>query len=57
MNELLRFTSTGINGINILFPPKFEFVFYENKFVMYKKNKLVREVIYEDIKDITILKN
>lgn len=54
MNELLRFTSTGTNKNNILFPPKFEF--YDNKFVMYKNNKLVREVMYDYIKDITILK-
>ena len=31
MNELLRFTAPGQNGINILFPPKFEFVFYNDK--------------------------
>ena len=38
MNELLRFTAPGQNGINILFPPKFEFVFYfyNDKFEMYK---------------------
>lgn len=52
MNELLRFTSTGTNKNNILFLPKFEF--YDNKFVMYKNNKLVREVMYDYIKDITI---
>ena len=38
MNELLRFTSTGTNGVNILLPPKFEFVFYNDKLEMYKKS-------------------
>ena len=57
MNELLRFTASGQNGINILFPPKFEFVFYDDKFEMYKKGKLVRTTTYEDIKEILIVKN
>lgn len=57
MNELLRFTSTGTNGVNILFPPKFEFVFYDTKFEMYQKGKLVRTVNYEDVKEIVIMKN
>lgn len=56
MNELLRFTSTGTNGISILFPPKFDFVFYAEKFEMYKKNKLVRTINYEDIKEIVLIK-
>lgn len=56
MNELLRFTSTGTNGVNILLPPKFEFVFYESKLEMYKKEKLVRTINYEDIKEITLIK-
>lgn len=57
MNELLRFTSTGTNGINILFPPKFEFVFYNDKLEMYKKAKLVRTINYEDIKEVAVIKN
>lgn len=57
MNELLRFTATGTNGVNIFLPPKFDFVFYENKFEMYKKGKLVRTINYEDIKEILIVKN
>ena len=57
MNELLRFTSTGTNGINILFPPKFEFVFYNDKLEMYKKTKLVRTINYEDIKEVAVIKN
>ena len=56
MNELLRFTSTGTNGINILFPPKFEFVFYNDKLEMYKKAKLVRTINYEDIKEVAVVK-
>ena len=54
---LLRFTATGTNGVNIFLPPKFDFVFYENKFEMYKKGKLVRTINYEDIKEILIVKN
>ena len=56
MDELLRFTSTGTNGVNILFPPKFDFVFYNTKFEMYKKGKLVRIVNYDDITKITMIK-
>lgn len=57
MNELLRFTAPGQNGINILFPPKFEFVFYNDRFEMYKKGKLVRTTTYEDVKEVAIIKN
>lgn len=56
MNELLRFTSTGTNGVNFLFPPKFDFVFYEDKLEMYKKGKLVRTIPYENIKEVAIVK-
>ena len=56
MNELLRFTSTGTNGVNILLPPKFEFVFYNDKLEMYKKSKLVRTINYEDIKEVAVMK-
>ena len=56
MKELLRFTSTGTNGANIFLPPKFEFVFYDNKLEMYKKGKLVRTINYEDIKEVTLIK-
>lgn len=56
MNELLRFTSTGTNGVNILLPPKFDFVFYDTKLELYKKGKLVRTVDYSDIIEITNIK-
>lgn len=56
MNELLRFTATGTNGAHILFPPKFDFVFYEQKLEMYKKGKLVRTINYSDITEITLIK-
>ena len=56
MNELLRFTSTGTNGVNILFPPKFEFVFYKEKLEMYKKGKLIRTINYEDVKEVLVVK-
>lgn len=56
MNELLRFTSKGTNGVNILLPPKFDFVFYDNKLELYKKGKLVRSVEYNDIIEITNIK-
>ena len=57
MNELLRFTARGQNGMMILFPPKYEFVFYTDKFEMYKKGKLVRTTSYEDVKEVGIMKN
>lgn len=57
MNELLRFTTTGTIGVNILFPPKFEFVFYNDKLEIYKKEKLVMTVNYADIKEVAVIKN
>ncbi len=57
MNELLRFTARGQNGILFLFPPKYEFVFYADKFEMYKKGKLIRTTVYEDVKEILVMKN
>lgn len=56
MKELLRFTATGTNGVNLLIPPKFDFVFYEDKLEMYKKGKLVRTINYSDIIEITLIK-
>ena len=56
MNELLRFTSKGTNGASIFLPPKFDFVFYDNKFEMYKKGKLIRTVDYNNIIEITMIK-
>lgn len=56
MNELLRFTATGTNGVNLFLPPKFDFVFYEEKLEMYKKGKLVRTINYSDIKEISLIK-
>lgn len=55
--ELLRFASKSSIGINILFPPKSEFVFYSNELEIYKKEKLVMSVNYDDIKEIVIVKN
>ena len=57
MNELLRFTASGQNGVLVFLPPKFEFVFYEQKMEMYKKGKLVRTINYEEIKEIVVMKN
>ena len=57
MNELLRFTATGTIGINILFPPKFEFVFYNDKLEIYKKAKLIMTVSYTDIHEVVVIKN
>lgn len=39
------------------FHQKFEFVFYNDKFEMYKKGKLVRTTTYEDVKEVAIIKN
>ena len=56
MNELLRFTSTGTNGVSVLMPPKFDFVFYETKLEMYKAGKCVRTIEYSDITEIALIK-
>ena len=57
MNELLRFTARGQNGPLILFPQKFDFVFYDQKLEIYKKGKLVRTIGYGDIKEVAVIKN
>ena len=57
MNELLRFTATGTIGINILFPPKYEFIFYKDKLEVYKKEKLIMTVNYVDIQKVVVIKN
>ena len=56
MDALLRFTTTGTNGVNLFLPPKFEFVFYSDRLEMYKKGKLVRTINYVDIKEVTLMK-
>ena len=57
MNELLRFTAKATIGINILFPPKFEFVFYNDRLEVYKKQKIIMTVYYADIKELDVIKN
>ena len=57
MNELLRFTAPGQNGALVFLPPKFEFVFYEQKMEMYKKGKLERTINYEGINEVVVMKN
>ena len=47
--ELYRFTSRAINGVNLFIPPKFDFIFYEDRFEMLKKGKIVRTVFYNNI--------
>lgn len=56
MNELLRFQSKATDGINILFPPTYEFVFYEDRFTLLQKGKFVRTVLYSDISEIAMVK-
>ena len=57
MNELLRFTAPGQKGVLVFLPPKFEFVFYDQKMEMYKKGKLERTINYEDIQEVVVMKN
>lgn len=57
MNELLRFTSTGTDGVEILFPPKYDFVFYEDKLTLAKNGKFVRNIMYKDIKETTFVRS
>jgi hypothetical protein len=54
INELLRFTSTGSVGITFLFPPKLDFVFYNDHLDVYKKGKLARTVFYVDIVEVFV---
>lgn len=54
--ELLKFTSRAINGVNFFMPPKFDFVFYEDRVEMYKKDKLIRTISYSDIIDTAVQK-
>lgn len=56
MNELLRFTSTGTNGVSFLLPPKFEYVFYDTKLELYKGGNLVRTIDYNDIIEVAVIK-
>lgn len=56
MNELLRFTANGQNGPLLFLPPKFEFVFFNDKFEMNKKGNLVRTINYDDVKEIVVMK-
>lgn len=56
MNELLKFSAKSTNGVNIFLPSKYDFIFYDTKFEMYKKDKLVRTVNYDDIIDISMIK-
>lgn len=54
MQELLRFTGRS-NGLSLFLPPKFDFVFYEDKFVMYRGSKVSRTVAYSDITEVVAL--
>lgn len=56
MDELLRFTSKCTNGISAFLPPKIEFVFYDTKVDMYKKDKLIRTINYDDVSEIAVIK-
>ena len=56
-NELLRFTSGTSLGISFILPAKREFVFFESKLEVYNKGKLIKTVNYEEIIDVTIIKN
>lgn len=57
MDELLRFKAKGTIGINIFIPPTYEFVFYKEKLVIYKKDKTVMEVNYAEINEVAVVKN
>ena len=57
MEELLKFEARATIGINIFIPPKYEFVFYNDKLIINKKNKLAMEVNYAEIKEISVVKN
>ena len=56
MNELLRFSAKGTNGVSAFFSPKYEFVFYDTKLVMIRKGKIERIIEYSDITEVTLIK-
>ena len=56
MNELLRFSAKGTNGVSAFLPPKYEFVFYDTKLVMIRKGKTERIIEYSDITEVTFIK-
>ena len=56
MNELLRFTAKGTNGVSAFLPLKYEFVFYDTKLVMIRKGKTERIIEYSDITEVTLIK-
>lgn len=56
MNELLRFTAKGTNGVSVFLPPKYDFVFYETKLEMIRKGKCERTIEYSDITEVTLIK-
>ena len=56
MNEILRFTAKGTNGVSAFLPPKYEFVFYDTKLEMILKSKTERTIEYSDITEVTLIK-
>lgn len=56
MNELLRFTAKGTNGVSVFLPPKYDFVFYETKLEMIRKGKTERTIEYNNITEVTLIK-
>lgn len=56
MNELLRFSAKGTNGVSAFLPPKYDFVFYETKLEMKRKGKTERTIEYSDITEVTLIK-
>lgn len=56
IKELFRFTSRAQFGSVSLFPPKFDFIFYNNHLEVYRKGKLIRNVDYGIIRDVFIFK-
>lgn len=56
MNELLRFSAKGTNGVSAFLPPKYDFVFYETKLEMKRNGKTERTIEYSDITEVTLIK-
>ena len=55
MNELLRITCRT-NGVGFILPPKRTFVFYNDKLDIYKKDKLIRTIKYDEIIEVQVMK-
>ena len=56
MNEILRVTAKGTNGVSAFLPPRYDFVFYDTKMELIRKGKIERTIEYSDVTEVTLIK-